>query len=72
MWSVRGRAGESDFPIASGQEERIPAAGESAQDVWDALYGIAAQRAQESASASTPGDKSEGGGSFFSRLFRRG
>ena len=47
-WSVRRRAGESDFPLAKGNLERLPSKeGDQVDTVWEEMRVIALEQARE-------------------------
>jgi hypothetical protein len=71
LWSVRQRAGESDFPLQRGSEEQLPASGQNADEVWDVLResALAAARTAADTAASAPGKGKRP--SFLGRLFHR-
>jgi hypothetical protein len=71
LWSVRQRAGESDFPLQQGSEEQIPASGQSSGEVWAMLRGPALAAAREAAETAAPASGEGKRPSFLSRLFHR-
>jgi hypothetical protein len=71
LWSVRQRAGESDFPLQQGSEEQIPASGQSAEDVWVTLRESALIAAREAADTAAPSADEGKRSSLFARLFHR-
>jgi hypothetical protein len=70
-WSVRERSGESDFPVAGGEIERMPASGQDVETLWDDLRAEALRRAQAALDTS-PAAREQEKKSFLGRLFNRG
>lgn len=71
LWSVRQRAGESDFPLQQGSEEQIPASGQGPDEVWATLRESALAAAQNAAGTAEPSSGDGKRSSIFGRLFRR-
>ncbi len=65
-WSVRRRSGDTDFPMASGEVERMPAEG---VDPWEDLRAQSLLAARVAAQQTEPPPKKR---SIVSRLFNRG
>jgi hypothetical protein len=64
-WSVRRRVGDSDFPLASGELERMP---EGEDPPWESLRQDALAEARAAAATVAPAPQKQG---FLSRLFGR-
>lgn len=71
LWSVRQRAGESDYPLQRGAEEQIPARGQNADDAWDTMRAAALTAAQQAAEVVAPVSDARPRPSFLDRLLRR-
>lgn len=44
-WSIRRRAGDSDFPLANGELEALPSTGPSTEEIWSRLRQLAVEEA---------------------------
>lgn len=73
-WSVRQRAGESDFPLAGGTLDRLPPpSGEDIDALWEELRQEALGQANQAVGSVSPAaDQGSVRRSFWSRLFGRG
>jgi hypothetical protein len=71
LWSVRRRAGESDFPLQQGSEEQIPASGQTSDEIWATLRESALAAARDAAGREAPSSGEGKRPSFLSRLFNR-
>lgn len=71
-WSLKQRVGESDFPLASGAREEVPADGENADGIWQRLKESAIRDAHQAADSSAPAESQHArSSSWLSRLLRR-
>jgi hypothetical protein len=51
-WSVRERAGDSDFPVEAGSIDLLPTSEREGEEIWDELRQQALERAGQSVKAS--------------------
>ena len=70
-WSLKQRMGDSDFPVATGRFEKVPAEGDQAQEIWHGLRQAALQEAQKAAEDSPASAPEPTRSSWLSRLLGR-
>jgi hypothetical protein len=68
-WSLRQRQGDSDYPLADGEEERMPPADGDLEAMWQSMREAALAAAQTAVAAERPQQPPRR--SLLSRLFGR-